>query len=376
MKKYNKISFSLILFFVIHLISCAEIPEPDYTYSDYGFDGISSTNITRGLNGVFLQLNFEYTSYGHNANVFLKYSTSRTGVENGIQRSCGTPGSSGISVSLTNLEPDKTYYYKWIVTYGSNEIHSDIKSFKTYSLPTTTTYTVNGVSFTMVRVEGGTFTMGATSEQGLNSFNNESPTHQVTLSNYAIGETEVTQQLWYAVMGAKPTSSDYQWSSSYGLGNSYPAYYISWDDCQQFITKLNQLTGKTFRLPTEAEWEYAARGGSKSDGYKYSGSNTLSYVAWYDDNSSGMAHPVGGKSANELGIYDMSGNLYEWCSDWYGSYSSYSQTNPTGPSTGSSRVYRGGSWDGDAGFCRVSIHDGIAPFYRSCYCGMRLCLSL
>ena len=222
------------------------------------------------------------------------------------------------------------------------------------------TITVNGVSFTMVAVEGGTFQMGAT------SYGNDSPVHSVTLSDYYIGETEVTQELWEAVMGSNP--SNYE-------GSQKPVESVSWHDCKEFITKLNRLTGKNFRLPTEAEWEYAARGGNKSKGYKYSGSNTIDNVAWYDGNSGKAAHNVKTKSPNELGIYDMSGNVWEWCEDWYGDYSSGSQTNPAGPSSGSNRVFRGGNWDRYAEFCRVSLRLSIFPDYRDVLLGLRLCLS-
>ncbi|MBQ8608093.1 MAG: SUMF1/EgtB/PvdO family nonheme iron enzyme, partial [Bacteroidaceae bacterium] len=180
------------------------------------------------------------------------------------------------------------------------------------------TFTVNGVSFTMVRVEGGTFRMGATSEQ-VNPYNDEKPVHSVTLSSYSIGQTEVTQALWKAVMGSNPSRF---------RGDNLPVERVSWNDCRTFIRKLNALTGRTFRLPTEAEWEFAARGGNQSQGYQYSGSNNLGSVAWYDSNSGDKTHPVATKSANELGLYDMSGNVWEWCQDWYGSYSSSSQTNP------------------------------------------------
>ena len=234
--------------------------------------------------------------------------------------------------------------------------------------------TVNGVTFTMIRVEGGTFTMGATSEQtGADS--DEKPTHQVTLSPYYIGQTEVTQALWEAVMGETPTSDGYQWRPKYGLGDNYPAYRISYDDVLSFISKLNSLTGRTFRMPTEAEWEYAARGGNKSKGYLYSGGNTLDNVGWYDDNSEWKTHPVAQKSANELGLYDMSGNVWEWCSDWYGSYSSSPQTNPTGPSTGSYRVLRGGGWVSDATRCRVAFRGMVSPSSRYSNFGVRLALS-
>ncbi len=239
------------------------------------------------------------------------------------------------------------------------------------------TITVNGVSFDMILVEGGTFTMGATSEQGSVTGSDEKPAHQVTLSDYYIGETEVTQALWQAVMGTTVSQqrdkADKSWPLR-GVGNDYPMYYISWNECQDFIGKLNSLTGRTFRLPTEAEWEYAARGGNQSKGYNYSGSNKIKDVALYDGNSKDKTHAVKTKSSNELGLYDMSGNVYEWCSDWYGSYSSSSQTNPTGPSSGSLRVLRGGSWGGSAWYCRVSYRHDLSPDRRSNYFGLRLVL--
>lgn len=230
------------------------------------------------------------------------------------------------------------------------------------------TITVNGVSFTMIAVEGGTFQMGATSEQGSDAYSDEEPVHSVTLSDYYIGETEVTQELWRAVMGSNPRRF-----SGYP---QRPVEQVSWNGCQKFIKKLNQLTGKNFRLPTEAEWEYAARGGNKSQGYKYSGSNTIDNVAWYYYNSGSKTHDVKTKQANELGIYDMSGNVWEWCQDWYDSsyYSSSPSSNPTGPSSGSSRVYRGGSWYYYAGRCRVSNRDYYYPARRNNDFGFRLVL--
>ena len=245
---------------------------------------------------------------------------------------------------------------------GDNVTQSD-----ELSNPVIQSFTIRGVSFNMIKVQGGTFTMGATSEQGSDAYSDEKPTHQVTLSDYYIGETEVTQELWKAVMGSNP---------SYFSGTNLPVEQVSWDDCQTFITKLNQLTGKNFRLPTEAEWEYAARGGQKSRGYKYAGSNTLSDVAWYTDNSGSKTHPVKQKQANELGLYDMTGNVYEWCQDWYGygSYSSNAQTNPTGPSSGSNRVYRGGSWNINASGCRVAYRGRSSPGDRDYYLGFRVVL--
>ncbi len=228
--------------------------------------------------------------------------------------------------------------------------------------PQTETITVNGVSFKMIVVKGGTFTMGCTSEQS-GCDNEESPAHKVTLSDYCMGETEVTQALWKAVMGRNPS----KWT-----GDNLPVENVSWDDAQEFIRKLNQKTGRNFRLPTEAEWEYAARGGSQSRGYQYSGSNTLGNVAWYYGNSGSQTHPVKTKQPNELGLYDMSGNVWEWCADWYGSYSGSAQTDPAGPGSGSFRVFRGGGWSSSAGGCRVSFRDGYDPGDRFNNLGFRL----
>ena len=186
--------------------------------------------------------------------------------------------------------------------------------------------------------------MGGTSEQGAVD-DDEKPTHSVTVSDYYIGKYEVTQALWKAVMGNRPST----WK-----GENLPVESVSWKDVQDFIKKLNQKTGENFRLPTEAEWEYAARGGNKSKGYRFSGSNNIGDVAWQEDNSGKKTHPVGMKSPNELGIYDMSGNVWEWCEDKYGKYSSESQTNPTGSTKGSQRVLRGGSWSNFANICHIS----------------------
>jgi formylglycine-generating enzyme required for sulfatase activity len=228
-------------------------------------------------------------------------------------------------------------------------------------------FEVNGVKFKMIYVEGGTFMMGATEEQGDDAGEREKPVHEVTLSDYYIGETVVTQALWKAVMGNKP--------SYYKGDDRLPVEQVSWEDAQKFVTKLNRLTGKVFRLPTEAEWEYAARGGKKSRGYKYSGSNNIDEVAWYYDNSGSKTHVVKGKKANELGLYDMSGNVCEWCNDWYGDYSSEAQDNPQGSKMGSGRVYRGGSWFGSAKGCRVSFRNYDTRSYRGYILGFRVVLA-
>ncbi len=217
----------------------------------------------------------------------------------------------------------------------------------------------------MVRVEGGTFTMGATAEQGSNAADWEKPTHHVTLSTYYIGKYEVTQAEWKAVMGTNP--SEFK-------GDNLPVENVTWFDCQEFIRKLNELTGKQFRLPTEAEWEYAARGGNKSNRTKYAGGSDIDNVAWYEENSNKTTHPVGQKRPNELGLYDMSGNVWEWCQDYFEFYSSTFQTNPQGPATGTRRVLRGGSWSRKAKECRLSYRVINDPDVRINHIGLRLAL--
>ena len=261
-----------------------------------------------------------------------------------------------------------TYSESVVISEGKTTTLNATLSKQATTTTTTTTTTAQAATpnIEMVFVKGGTFTMGATAEQGSDAYDSEKPTHSVTLSDYYIGKYEVTQAQWRAVMGNNPSKF---------TGDNNPVEQVSWNDVQEFITKLNAQTGKRFRLPTEAEWEYAARGGNQSKGYKYSGGNSISEVAWYDNNSGSKTHPVGQKTPNELGIYDMSGNVWEWCQDWYGSYSSSSQTNPTGPSSGSYRVLRGGCWYTFAGICRVSNLTYYNPDYRSDYFGFRLALS-
>ena len=252
-------------------------------------------------------------------------------------------GSSGKSVPASSDSSKPTHYFT-----GENK-----------------TFTVNGVEFTMVAVDGGTFTMGATNEQGSDANDDEKPVHPVTLSPFYIGQTEVTQALWEAVMGSNP---------SYSTGTNKPVEKVSWNDCQDFLRKLNEITGENFKLPTEAQWEYAARGGNRSQGYKYSGSNTPNSVAWYGDNSGHATHDVGTLQGNELGIYDMSGNVSEWCEDWDSDYSSNSQTDPTGPSAGTFRVYRGGAYPSFVSVCRVSFRGGMKPIFPDNTIGLRLAL--
>ena len=262
------------------------------------------------------------------------------------------------------------------------------------------TFTVNGVTFEMVAVKGGTFTMGCTSEQGGDCDNDEKPTHSVTLSDYCIGKFEVTVGLFRTFVNETNYRTDADkegwswvwtgstWEKKNGVNwkcdanglvrnsskDNYPVIHVSWNDAKAFCEWLTGKTGQTFRLPTEAEWEYAARGGNKSRGYKYSGSNNIGEVAWYTDNSGSKTHQVGTKAPNELGIYDMSGNVWEWCQDWFGNYSSGSQTNPEGASAGSRRVFRGGSWSSIARYCRVSYRGSGDPADRDYLIGFRLVL--
>lgn len=237
--------------------------------------------------------------------------------------------------------------------------------------------TILAILQNMVSVEGGTFMMGAQNTDNSNhnydadAAQDESPVHQVTLRDFYIDKYVVTQKEWTILMG---TNS--KWTSNFGLGDDIPAYYISYNDAIAFINKINSLTGLGFRLPTEAEWEFAARGGNDTHGYKYSGSNELEDVGWYSGNSGNIIHNVGIKQANELGIYDMSGNLWEWCSDYYGDYSENPQSNPIGSYFGTKRVLRGGSFAYTPNHCRNAVRDSSLPQIQSFSNGFRLVISL
>ena len=238
---------------------------------------------------------------------------------------------------------------------------------------------VNGVSFKMIFVEGSTFFMGAAGND--NDARENEKLHQVTLNDYFIAETEVTQELWEAVMGTtvnqqrRKAEADCGYDLDLGgVGNNLPMYYVSWDDCQEFIAKLNEMTGKNYYLPTEAQWEYAARGDNKSRNCIYSGSNTIDQVAWYGLDYTEDVKPVASKMPNELGIYDMSGSVWEWCHDWYDEYPSKKQVDPRGPAYGSTRVNRGGNWLADANFCRVATRDSNESGERIKGLGFRLAI--
>jgi len=263
----------------------------------------------------------------------------------------------------------------------------------------------------MIYIEGGRFTIGCIPEQGNDCDEDNEPAHQVTLSDFYIGKYDVTQKQWREIMGTdirQHRDKAGEDSEIYGEGDNYPMYYVDWYDAVEFCNKLSELTERKpaysidrtmkdpknknhfdekkwvvtmipeangYRLPTEAEWEYAARGGKKSKGYVYSGSNTRWDVAWYEGTSNNKAHPVGKKRANELGIHDMSGNVWEWAWDWYGDYGNSPQTNPIGPETGTDRVIRGGSWDTGPLYALISYRGYTDPAGRGDTTGFRLALS-
>ena len=308
--------------------------------SDVYVDGVKVGQSPRVFNGVLVgNHNVEIRKSG--------YTTSRQTVTISEGQTASISGSltSTTSASSTNA----------LSSSGSSQ------SGNTLTIPVK-----NGINIEMVKVEAGSFNMGATPEMQ-DPDTDEKPVHRVTLTNnYYIGKYEVTQALWKIVMGSNPSNSK---------GDNLPVEQVSWNDCQDFISKLNAMTGKRFRLPSEAEWEYAARGGNKSRGYQYSGSNTIGDVAWYDGNNSSMTHAVGTKQPNELGLYDMTGNVWEWCQDWYDSYSSSPQTNPIGAVSGSYRVFRGGGINSSARFCHSSIRFDNSPAFRSFILGLRLVLS-
>jgi len=244
-------------------------------------------------------------------------------------------------------------------------------------------FTVNGVNFEMVFVEGGSFVMGCSSEQST-CYGDEKHTHTVTLTDFYIGKNQVTQKLWFAVTGYSILfqKNFLKLQSLAGEGDEYPMYYINYGETMEFISKLNKLVSKQlpkgykFTLPTEAQWEYAARGGNKSENFEYSGSNNIDEIAWYDNNSSKKTHKTGTKIANELEINDMSGNVFEWCLDWYNDlyYFNSPSANPKGPEIGTGRVLRGGSWNCKPQQCRVSFRHCTSPSNRSFDVGFRLVL--
>lgn len=305
------------------------------------------------------------------------YSTNTFPTINDGKLSCGRVTS--LTKSATGLTPETRYYVRAYATNEKGTGYGPENSFTTTKQevnPYTrlTIETSHGSTILdMAKVSGGTFKRGAQAESSSgenydnNAYPDEKPVHQVAVGTFYMSKTPVTQYLWYVVTGGYPNISN-----TYGRGDTYPIYNVTYDHCLAFITKLNALTGKKFRMPTEAEWEFAARGGNNSEGTRWSGSGSCGSVAWYSGNSGSKTHPVAEKSPNELNIYDMNGNVWEWCSDWYANYSSASQTNPTGPASGSGRVIRGGGYSDVANDCRVSMRSFIVPTSGRPTLGLRL----
>jgi formylglycine-generating enzyme required for sulfatase activity len=282
------------------------------------------------------------------------YATTQNPTTSNSKLTIGT-GTGSFSNTVTGLTANTTYYVRAYATNSKGTGYGNTVEFTTSTILE---------KYGMVLVQGGTFQMGSTT-----GHSDEKPVHSVTLSSFYISKYEVTQALWQEVMGSNP---------SYFKGSNFPVEHVSWNDVQTFITKLNQQTGLNFRLPTEAEWEYAARGGASTSSATYAGSDNIDEVAWYGSNSGNTTHPVGQKKANKLGLYDLSGNVYEWCADWYGAYSSAAQTNPTGSATASGygRVIRGGGWDEYDSSCRVAFRRFDSPDNTLFSEGFRLARSL
>lgn len=230
-------------------------------------------------------------------------------------------------------------------------------------------FDVNGVPFDMQRVEGGVFVMGGTREQHRERISTDLPTHTVALDAYYIASTEVTQALWKAVM------PEWEFFEELYLPN-FPISYISWNDCQEFVRRLDSITGMPFRLPTEAEWEFAARGGNRSKGFRFAGDNIVENVSWGLSNAGFRTHEVGKKQPNEVGLYDMTGNVSEWCSDWYAPYHFGTIPNPQGPTTGKEKIIRGSSYSNCQDNSYLSHRYMAVPTEATSYCGMRLALTL
>lgn len=338
------------------------------------------SDVTMGIvSNTFAELEATVTSLGNGTlyDAGFVYSTNRYPTLDDQMISCGK--NTNLNTTAQGLSPETKYYVR---AYATNEKGIAYSAEKTFTTAKTvvnpyTTITVEtsygSIQFDMAKIDGGTFTMGAqsTSYSQINydkdADSDEQPTHSVTLSSYYMGKTPVTQRLWYVIMGSYPDISN-----TYGRGDDYPIYNVTYTQCEQFITKLNSLTNKKFRMPTEAEWEFAARGGNNNNKYKYSGSNTIGVVAWYGSNAGGKTHPVAQKEANEVNLYDMSGNVWEWCSDWYGNYSVTAQTNPKGTSSGPGKVIRGGGYDDLPTECRVSVRSNAPASNSFTTLGFRL----
>ena len=297
------------------------------------------------------------------------YSTSENpDIENAVKFESGR-GLGSYSATVRGLKSNTTYHFKAYATNSQGTSYGEELTFTTKA-EAVKNFNVNSAVLTMVRVEGSTFKMGGTDE---NAQSYEQPVHNVTLDDYYIGLCEVTNEQWEAVVNGRVPGplEDPLW---YHNERFLPKTMVSYYECQVFISKLNEMTGLEFSLPTEAQWEYAARGGNKSKGFLYSGSNDASEVGWCYENAATEVTIVATKEPNELGLYDMTGNVNEWCRDWYDYYSSEDQTNPVGPASGDFRVMRGGSVINFYKECRVSHRFGGEPDSHFFFVGFRVVL--
>ena len=273
------------------------------------------------------------------------------------------------AIICNNKEKNRTYVLRPVnvMEYRAdlNQLKNIIQNKDNNKGIVVLTVNIKGVRFNMIHVQGGSFSMGATAEQTIHVMDKEKPVHTITLDDYYIGQTEVTQALWEAVMGSNPSQH---------VGDNLPVEMVTWEDCHRFTNKLQELTGLPFRLPTEAEWEYAARGGQQSTGFQFSGDSILKNVGWYGKNALHVTQYVGSKQMNELGLYDMSGNVWEWVEDWMGDYSEEPQTNPRGPEKGEDNIMRGGSVYSFDWCCRISVRRDMLPGHKFKDIGFRLAL--
>ena len=329
-----------------------------------GVDYVCVTKITKEGNNYYLEANLVNIETGKISNPATQYGELEGGSLSNMLAACEKLAAELVGGKMPTRTTTTITYSQ--TGYASQPAPAANQDF---------TETAWGVNMKMIWVEGGDFLMGCTSEQGGDCSSDEQNVRRVTVDGFYIGMLEVTQSQWEKVVGTSiyQQKSKADASSTYGVGPDYPMYYVSWDEAMEFCRLLSNKTGRTYTLPTEAQWEYAARGGNKNEGAKYAGSNMIDAVAWYTDNSGRSTHIVGSKRANALGIYDMSGNVWEWCKDWYAdSYVSYDTNNPIGPSSGSYRVCRGGSWYNSASYCRVAYRGYDSPDNHDYDCGFRV----
>ena len=346
----------------------------------HGVDFVCIMKITKEENYYYLEANLVNIETGKISNPATQYGELQNGSLGNLFSAC--KALAGELVGHQNQSTYRPYTPSYsssssssYPSYSSSSSQTGYASQPTPAVNQDFTETAWGINMKMIWVEGGDFLMGCTSEQS-DCKSDEQNVRRVTVDGFYIGMLEVTQSQWEKVVGTSifqqlsKADSDF---SLKGVGPDYPMYYVSWDEAMEFCRLLSNKTGRTYTLPTEAQWEYAARGGNKNEGAEYAGSNMIDAVAWYTGNSGNSTHIVGSKRANALGIYDMSGNVWEWCKDWYAkSYVSYDTNNPVGPSSGSYRVNRGGCCSNSAFYCRVAYRNFSLPGYRFYGLGFRV----